>query len=146
MAEPAIHLQMRSVTPDDAEALAELMLDAYSGTVDDEGETIAEAREEVRGYFALPAVGPMLEYSLAAIDEGEIVSAALLSRSEGDPFFAYVMTAASHKGRGLATALITRSLRALLAAGELRAHLWVTVGNEPAEKIYERLGFTDVST
>jgi predicted GNAT family acetyltransferase len=35
-------------------------------------------------------------------------------------------------------------LRSLHAAGERRAHLWVTVGNDPAERIYDRLGFTDV--
>jgi len=38
---------MRHPTPLDAEALAQLMLDAYLGTIDYEEETIVEARDEV---------------------------------------------------------------------------------------------------
>ena len=56
----------------------------------------------------------------------------------------YVMTAAAHKGRGLATAVVQLALASIHAAGARQAHLWVTRGNTHAERIYERLGFRDI--
>lgn len=44
--------------------------------------------------------------------------------------------------RGLGQALLLRTLRALLALGYPRAHLWVTEGNRPARQLYEKAGFT----
>jgi hypothetical protein len=41
-----INRPARPVLPDDAPALAQLMLDAYRGTIDDEGETGEEALAE----------------------------------------------------------------------------------------------------
>ena len=43
--------------------------------------------------------------------------------------------------RGLGEALLLRSLRALLALGYPRAHLWVTEGNTSARALYEKVGF-----
>jgi ribosomal protein S18 acetylase RimI-like enzyme len=44
--------------------------------------------------------------------------------------------------RGLGMALVLRTLRALLALGYSKVHLWVTEGNEPARALYEKAGFT----
>jgi ribosomal protein S18 acetylase RimI-like enzyme len=44
--------------------------------------------------------------------------------------------------RGLGKALVLRTLRALLALGYTKAHLWVTEGNSPARGLYEKVGFT----
>jgi predicted GNAT family acetyltransferase len=145
-AEPPIGLQVRHPGADDTEALAALMLDAYLGTVDADGsETLDDARAEVSGYFSAASGEPMLAHSFVAVDGDAPVSAVLVSRHDDMPLIAYAMTAASHKGRGLATALTERSLSSLHAAGELNAHLWVTRGNTPAERIYERLGFRDAA-
>lgn len=141
MEEPVIGLPVRHPTADDAEALAVLMLDAYTGTIDfDEGDTLEVARDEAGSYFA---GNPMLEHSFVALDAGVPVAAVLVSRYEGSPMIGYVMTAASHKGRGLGTALTTLALASMHAAGERQAHLWVTRGNTHAERIYDRLGFRD---
>ncbi len=43
---------LRAVTQDDIPALAQLMLDAYRGAIDDEGETLADALAYVQGTFA----------------------------------------------------------------------------------------------
>lgn len=56
---------------------------------------------------------------------------------------AYAFTAPDHKGRGLAGGLMSLAMTSMKAAGERQAHLWVTAGN-PAERIYERLGFREV--
>ena len=142
---PAIGLPVRHPSREDAEALAVLMLDAYQGTIDADGsETLDDARDEVNGFFSRARIEPLLEHSYVALDGDAPVSAVLVARHEGMPFISYVFTAASHNGRGLATKLTVVALRSLHAAGEKRAHLWVTAGNAPAEAIYERLGFRDV--
>ena len=144
MPEPAIDLHVRHPSADDAEALATLMMDAYEGTIDADGtETIDVARDEVRGYLS-PERLPLLEHSFAALEGDVVVAAVLVGRHEDLPFIGYVMTAAAHKGRGLATALTQLTLASLHAAGERQVHLWVTSGNAPAVRIYERLGFRDV--
>ena len=146
MQEPRISLPVRQVTAEDAEALSVLMLDAYEGTIDSDGsETIAVAREEVAGYLSGGSGTPMLTHSLMALDGDRPVSAILMSRHENLPLIAYLMTAASHKGRGIASGLTAAAISSLHAAGEERVHLWVTAGNEPAERIYARLGFSDAS-
>ena len=137
---------LRRPTDDDAEALATLMLDAYRGTVDFDGtETIETARREVDGYFSGESGAAMLDVSRVVDDDDDerLVSAVLVSAYEDLPLIAYVMTAASHKRQGLATALLCESLTALADLGQHRAHLWVTAANA-AVRIYTRLGFHDV--
>ena len=139
MEEPPLALPVRRVIPADAEALAVLMLDAYAGTIDADGsETLDDARTEVDGFFAR---APLLEHSLVAEGDGRLAGAVLVARHDDMPMLGYVMTAADHTGRGVASALVARALRSLHAGGERRAHLWVTAGNTPAERIYARLGF-----
>ena len=133
---------VRPPTLADRDGLAELMLDAYRGTIDYEGETIVEAVAEVDAWFA--SSGHRIEDSLVAIEAGGIVSAALLSRSDGMPVVSYLYTGAAWKGRGLAEGLLRAVMASLAASGHDRIHLWVTAGNAPAERIYERLGFVDV--
>ena len=77
------------------------MLDAYEGTIDADGsETLEVARDEVRGYFS-PERQPLPEHSFIALDGDVAVAAVLVSRYEGLPLIAYVMTETTHKGRGL---------------------------------------------
>lgn len=141
-----VDLPVRPPAPDDLEELAGLMLDAYRGTIDADGdETLEVARDEVAGYFAGRSGAPHLEHSRVAIDDGRIVSAVLVSEFEGTPLIAYVFTAADHKGQGLGDALTRAAMRSLADAGRERVHLWVTAGNAAAERIYERLGFVDVA-
>jgi ribosomal protein S18 acetylase RimI-like enzyme len=47
-----------------------------------------------------------------------------------------------YRRRGLGEALVLRTLRALLAMGYPKAHLWVTEGNQPARALYEKVGFS----
>lgn len=137
------------MTAADAEALATLMLDAYEGTIDADGsETIDDARTEVTGWLSSVSARPMLEHCYVAVDGDAAVpvSALLVSRVADLPFVAYAYTAADHKGRGLSTGLLAHAMRSMRDAGERQVHLWVTVGNVPAERIYERLGFRDMPT
>ena len=133
-------LPVRHPMPDDLTTLAELMLDAYRDTVDYEGEGPAEALNEVSSYFD-GAASPLLDCSFVALADGSPVAACLLCLSAGEPLVAYVYTAAAWKGRGLATALLQQSINAVAAHGYPTVALWVTVGNEPAERVYAKLGF-----
>lgn len=129
--------------PEDRDRLASLLLDAYRGSIDDDGETLADARAEVAGYFTGAAGEPHLEASFVAIDGAKLVSACLVCLDDGLPLIAYAFTAAGWKGRGLGSALLQLSLNALAASGYRHAHLWVTAGNVPAERIYERFSFAE---
>jgi ribosomal protein S18 acetylase RimI-like enzyme len=118
------------------------MLDAYRGTIDYEDETIVEALAEIDAWLASPE--PLLDRSLVAIEAGGIVGAALMSRVDGMAFMAYLYTDPAWKRRRIAEGLVRAVMSSLAAAGEDRIHLWVTTGNTPAERVYERLGFVDV--
>jgi len=134
--DPAVH----HPTSDDVESLAELMLDAYLDTIDYEGETIVEAREEVERYFA---GRPLLECSWVRVDGDAVVAALLVSHwvDRGRPIVSYVMTASDRKGKGLAADLLARTLAAVAAAGF--AELWavITEGNLPSEALFAGAGF-----
>jgi GNAT superfamily N-acetyltransferase len=109
-------LPVRPPTTADRHALAELMLDAYVGTIDYEGETIVEARAEVDLWYASPE--RLLERSLVAVEADAIVSAVLLSRIEETPFVAYLYTDPAWKGRGLGESLMRSAMG--LARGRRR--------------------------
>jgi len=134
---------MRHPTPLDAEALAQLMLDAYLGTIDYEEETIVEARDEVARYFTGT---PLLEHSRLRIADGEPVSACLVSHwgERGCPIVSYVMTAPAWKSRGLAAELLGQSLASLAAAGRTKVRAVITEGNVPSEAVFGRAGFRRV--
>jgi GNAT superfamily N-acetyltransferase len=139
-----VGITVRAANATDRDQLAALMLDAYRGTIDFDGtETLDVALAEVDGWLAGESGAPLLEHSLVAASGRAIVGAALLTMFEGLPLVAYTYTAPSWKGRGVSTALLRRSMASLAAAGFERVALFVTAGNEPAERIYERLGFRD---
>jgi RimJ/RimL family protein N-acetyltransferase len=133
----------RHPAADDAAVLAVLMLDAYLGTIDYEGETIVEARQEVAGYLAGT---PLLDCSWLHV-AGEVpVSACLVSwwTDRGCPIVSYVMTAPERKGEGLAAALLARSLASLVDAGHAEVRAAITEGNVPSERAFARAGFRRV--
>ena len=123
--------------------LATLMMDAYVGTIDYDGETYAEAVEEVNGIFEHEA---LLNESRVAERDGVIHSAVLVSLVEGGAFIGYAMTRAGDKSKGLASALLDLSAEAIWAAGYDRIRAFITEGNLPSERIFTRAGFEVVGT
>ena len=76
------NFKVRNPTESDAPELAELMLDAYRGTIDYDGETTQEATSEVESYLRRIDSKAMLSCSFVAVSEGHIVSACLVSKWE----------------------------------------------------------------
>lgn len=133
----------RHVSASDAEGLAHLMLDAYRGTIDDEGETLDGARAEIQRMLAAE-YGAFLPDCSWLAEDGDTLRAACLVTYFAEwqaPIIAFVMTDPAAKGLGLATNLIKHSMNSLLDHGYTRLCLAVTEGNAPAQHIYNMLGF-----
>lgn len=127
----------RTITPGDTDGLAALMLDAYIGTIDYDGETLTDAVQEVRSYFE---DAPLTDNSFLVLEDGKAVAGVLLSMVNDLPFVGYVMTGKHWKGRGLGTAVTNKALSSLLDAGHERAALYITEGNEASEALFRKLG------
>ncbi len=132
----------RQVERSDAAALGELLLAAYRGTVDDEGETLEDAVGEVEGVFD-GAYGPFASDAsfVAEGDEG-LVGASLVAvwEWESRPLLLYLVVRPEAKRRGVGTALLLQTANALAAAGHPELDLFVTEANEPAVNLYRKLG------
>jgi len=138
---------LRAVTHDDIPAVAQLMLDAYRGTIDDEGETLADALAYVQGTFAGEQSGRMLELCSFVIEkDGKPLGAILISEWEEAPLVANVLTAPQARNQGMATVLLRQAMNALLARSYTELYLFVTEGNGPAQHVYQALGFTVIET
>jgi GNAT superfamily N-acetyltransferase len=131
----------RRIRPADEQGLAELMLAAYRGTVDDEGANLEDALGEVKRTFSGGYGDLLWEHSFLAEEGGKVLSASLVTSFEGTPLLAFSMTHPSHKRRGLAGALILKSVRSLREDGDEILFLFVSEGNLPARKLYEKLDF-----
>ncbi|WP_189254097.1 GNAT family N-acetyltransferase [Lentzea flava] len=132
---PGLRHNLRPVNDEDDAALADLMERAYAGTIDEHLGGNSDGAVEIAGWR--PTAVPHASF---VADEDGIVAASLISRNGDDFWLAYVITHPEWKGRGLGTAVVAASLRALDApvlAG-------VTDGNTPSERLLARLGFTPV--
>jgi GNAT superfamily N-acetyltransferase len=136
----------RPVRPDDAPALAALMLDSYRGTVDDGGEGPDEALAEV-GKLLSGGYG-MFNFNCSELVErdGRVIAATLVTEYESEPLIAFSMTHPDWQRRGLARAGLVRAMRALKDECRIHVNLAVTDTNTPARRLYESLGFVVVPT
>ena len=73
--------------------------------------------------------------------DGRLIGAILSVHSPAGALIADVMVDPEFQGGGVGRRLLTTTLRSLRAAGERRIYLNVTAGNEPALRLYRRLGF-----
>ncbi len=136
-------LEIRALIPTDREALAGLMLDAYVGTIDYEGETLTGVLEEVDSWLAGT---PMLDHSCGAIVDGRLVSAVLVMVLDEAPFISFVMTDPDHKGHRFGRAVTHAALESLRAVDYPFAALYITKGNTPSERLFAAVGAKPTAT
>jgi ribosomal protein S18 acetylase RimI-like enzyme len=135
-------LPCRNASAADLPELAELLVVSYRGTVDDLNQTTAEALQELEDHTTGEAIGPMLwDCSFVALDGDQLVSTVLTCESKGRPHLPYIYTHPDWQSRGLATALIQLTTNALLEHGYDRVALRVSLTNQGARRLYERLEF-----
>jgi len=144
LAQPA-HVA-RNPRPEERELLAHLMLAAYRGGADDEGETIAEALQEV-DHVLVSADRPFIpEASFVIERDGALATASLVSLFRGAPLITHIMTHPNYKRRGLGASALLSSATALREQGWSSLSLYVTDSNGPALALYRKLGFQTTST
>ncbi len=133
----------RHPTPADHAALAQLMLDAYRGTPDDDGETLADAEHAITHYW--DELNPLLDCSWVIPGPGGRLQAACLIGWYPPwraPIIAYIMTHPDAKRQGLAANLVRASLVALADRDYSQVYAVITAGNTPSEQLFHQLGFT----
>jgi RimJ/RimL family protein N-acetyltransferase len=142
-------LRLRPAQPTDSQVLAELMLDAYRGTIDYNDETLDDAVSEIQAYLAGKRGGQaLLSASRLAFEGSVLVSACLVGdwHERQCPLIAYVMTRAPWKNLGVGQQALCAVLQALREQGHREVRAVITEGNTPSERLFGRLGFQRVST
>jgi hypothetical protein len=133
-------LVVRHVDREDHEALSHLMIDAYKGSVDDEGESIEDARAAIDHYFET-IVWP---HSFVIADSDLPVAMSMVVIVDGVHYIDPVATTATRKGLGHGRIAVATSLRSLAASGITEVGAVITDGNTPSERLFTRLGFVRV--
>jgi ribosomal protein S18 acetylase RimI-like enzyme len=125
----------------DAPALGALMLAAYQGTIDYDGETPEQAEQAARAMLA-GEYGALIEgCSFVTERDGQPIGASIITLWNGAPLVCDIMVHPSWKNRGLGTFLLRQSAGALFARGYPNLRLFVTHGNDNALHVYQKLGF-----
>lgn len=126
----------------DRTALATLLLDAYRGTVDDEGEDMADALVAIDE--ALDLAIP--EHSFVVIDHDQPIAISFVVIVEQLHYIDPVAVSADHKRRGIGTSAVRHSLASLADADVAEVGAVITDGNVPSIRLFTRLGFAHHGT
>jgi len=116
------------------------MLDAYRGTIDDSGETLADAHDEVQAYLVGQRGGPaLLQESCLGFVNNQLVAACLVTQGETGqhPLIAYVMTHADWKNQGIGRAILTATVQTLARSHYPTVWAVITQGNTPSERLFD---------
>ena len=131
---------IRPVAATDYGAVAALMLDAYRGTIDDEGEGDAEAKAAIDHYFA----NIEWQHSCVLENDAGILAMSFVVTVDGRRYIDPVATSAASKRRGHGRTAVLASLRSLASDGCDDVGAVITDGNVPSERLFRSLGFQRV--
>lgn len=141
-------LLLREAVPEDLNALAELMIESYRGTIDDDGETLEDAIAEVQAYISgKRGGGALFHASRLAFAGSQLVGACLAAEwhERQSPLIAYVMTHRAWKNQGVGTQMLRAVIQALHEQGYHQVWAVITNGNVPSERLFEHMGFQKTS-
>lgn len=136
--QPTTERVTRRVLTSDRTALADLMLDSYQGTIDDEGEDIDDALVAVDEALAhaVPA------HSFVVLEHDRIVAMAFVTIVEGVHYVDPIVVASDRKRTGLGRDAVQLLLNSLSTAGVAEVGATITDGNVASEGLFRHLGFT----
>jgi ribosomal protein S18 acetylase RimI-like enzyme len=130
-------VELRPATPADADTIATLWhsgwRDGHLGNVPD---ALAEHRSPAS--FRDRTTAHLADTTVAVVGD-EIAGFIMVGTDEAEQ----VYVAATHRGSGLATVLLSEAERQIAAAGFTTAWLAVVPGNTRARRFYERQGWHD---
>jgi len=127
----------RPVADEDRDSLAPLLLAAYRGTIDDEGEDLDDAIEAI-DHMVGHAIG---RFSFVATINTEIAGFSFVIQLDGLHYIDPVVVGPAHKRNGVGTAAVTRSLDELAAAQIFDVGATITDDNLASEALFRSLGF-----
>lgn len=133
----------RTISKTDYQSLGNLMLEAYRGTVDYDGESLEDSIGEIKGTLE-GKYGTLIGPASYVIEENGVSAAAVIftiNEKEKMPLLTFAMTDPAYKNKGMSKYLIRKSLNSLLDLGYKECFLVVTDGNQPAQSMYEKMGF-----
>jgi ribosomal protein S18 acetylase RimI-like enzyme len=131
----------RHVADGDRDALAPVLLAAYRGTLDDEGESIEDAFDAIDDYLERI----VREHSFVVVDDtGDIVAMSFVVVVEGRHYIDPVAVHPRAKRSGLGRAAVATALGSLVAAGVTEVGATITDGNTASERLFASLGFERV--
>ena len=116
--------------------LASLMLDAYRGTIDDEGELLEDAVSTI-DYYLASIVRP---HSYVLIDGADFVAFAFVVIVNNVHYIDPVVVASARKRLGLGDALVRLCIGSLAEAGISEVGATITDGNVASERLFIGLG------
>ncbi len=124
----------------DREQLATVILDAFRGTVDDEGEDDEAALSAVDDWLS------RLEHphSVVVEQDGNIVAVSFVVDVAGRKYIDPVATVARRKREGFGRTAVLVSLRSLWDHGVHEVGAVITDGNVASEQLFTDLGFIRV--
>lgn len=138
--QPPHEVVVRKVVPADAERVGALLHYGFKDTI--HGARYPGTREgivEIQNCFQKQDV--IFEASYIATFDNDAVCATIVNNYAGDPWLFYVCTHPSFRAYGLATHLITSSLRTMHSRGYVDMFLNVAERNERALRLYLSMGF-----
>ncbi len=81
-------------------------------------------------------------FSFVAVDEGQIVGAALCGHDGRRGYIHHLATARSHRCQGIGRSLVGRCMYALMRIGIGKCHLFVFGDNQGAIDFWEQVGYS----
>ncbi len=137
---------VRAVRLADESALARLHGAAYDGQFDrflflTDPDPVRDAVTQIRDILG-GTYGPFLPGGSTIVEDGgRAVAACLAVQRPSTVLIADVMVDPAYQGRRLGRSVLLGSVRAIRASGERSPVLNVTLGNAPAVRLYESVGF-----
>ena len=128
----------RAPIDSDRRRLAELMLDAYRGTIDDEGESVEDALAAIDFYFATFR----REHSFVLSELGVLRAFAFVVVVDDVNYIDPVVVAPDQQHRGVGGEMVRICLGSLARAGLTEVGATITDGNVASERLFLGLGFS----